>query len=428
LLNSECIKTLRQAKSNNFSKKGDTMKPTLLLLLSLVLLLAACTTIQTEQPSETKTGATATATTGTAPPSSPPSGLLDSRWQLVSFGPVEATTTVSVDTTITLEFGTDGQAGGHGGCNSYGAPYTVQEGRLMFGEIASTLIACADQAVNDQEQRYLEALRTAGHFTVAGDTLTIWYEHEKGVLNFVRASTPTSVPPQSRERVNFAPDATSAMRSGDLPAGGMKGYVLWAAAGQSMHVQTVGYNAPVEFILAGPNGETWPGEPQPSDVYIFTVQVILPQTGDYAVTLSVPPAAGATRYDVIFTVSANSQPSTPPPVVSPERVNFAPGTTFATRSGDLPAGGVKEYVLWASAGQSMHIQTVGYDAPVEFTLNSPNGEIWSGEPQPSDVYIFTVQVVLPHTGDYRVRLSAPPDTMATHYDVTFTITSPRSIQ
>jgi heat shock protein HslJ len=281
--------------------KGNTMKPTLLLLLSLVLLLAACTTIQTEQPGETNTGAAATADTGTAPLSSPPSGLLDSRWQLVSFGPVGAT--VSVDMIITLEFGTDGQAGGHGGCNSYGGAYTVQEGKLMFGEIVSTLIACVDQTVNDQEQRYLQALRTTDRFTISGDTLTIWYENEKGVLKFVRASAPAPVPPQSRERVNFEPGTISVTRSGDLPVDGIKEYVLWAA-GQSMHVQTVGYNAPVEFILTSPSGETWSGELQPSDVYIFTAEVILPQDGDYLVRLSVPPDTRTTHYDVTFTITS----------------------------------------------------------------------------------------------------------------------------
>jgi hypothetical protein len=293
-------------------------------------------------------------------------------------------------------------------------------------------------------------LESASTFELAGDRLTIWYGDRGDQLIFVVATsatptapptipsistptaplapTPTAGSGSSRERVEFEPGAISATRSGNLPAGGAKQYVLWAAAGQTMLVHTVGYNAPVEFTLTSPNGGTWSGELAPSEVYIFTVQVVLPQNGDYVTTLSVPPAAGATRYDVIFTISANSQPSTPPPVVSPERVRFAPGATSATRSGDLPAGGIKDYVLWAAAGQSMHVQTVANNAPVEFTLTSPNGETWSGEPQPSDVYIFTMQVTLPHTGDYKVKLSVPPDTRATHYNVIFTITSPRGIQ
>jgi hypothetical protein len=221
--------------------------------------------------------------------------------------------------------------------------------------------------------------------------------------------------------VEFQPGATSATRSGDLPAGGIKEYVLRASAGQMMHVQTVGQSAPIYFTLRSPGGTIWSGEPQPSDVYIFTVQVILPESGDYVVKLSVPQDTRATRYDVGFTIAGSSSPPDPPPVESPQRVNFAPGTTSATRSGDLPAGGSKKYVLWATAGQSMHVQTVGYNARVEFTLTSPAGATWTSEQQASDVNISTAEVILPQNGDYWVRLLVPPGTQATRYEIIFTV-------
>jgi hypothetical protein len=67
------------------------------------------------------------------------------------------------------------------------------------------------------------------------------------------------------------------------------------------------------------------------------------------------------------------------------------------------------------------VQTVGYRAPVSFTLYAPGGVSWAGEAQPSDVYIFTTEAPVPTTGDYLVTLSVPADAAETTYDVTFTI-------
>jgi heat shock protein HslJ len=64
----------------------------------------------------------------------------------------------------------------------------VQNELLTFKEVTSTLIACSDQAINDQEGQYLRALQTASRFAINGDTLTIWYHEEGGVLNLTRAS------------------------------------------------------------------------------------------------------------------------------------------------------------------------------------------------------------------------------------------------
>jgi heat shock protein HslJ len=260
--------------------------------------------------------------TGSSPTPEAESSLANTTWVLVSFEESGVETPVTGGSTITLEFDSQGQAGGSGGCNSYSTQYESQENQLSFAVNTSTLMACEQPGIGEQEQRYFRALGSADTFELAGDRMTIWYDNLQGVLNFVAATTITpTVPPtapsnststapltptaangSSRERVEIMPGATSATRSGDLPAGGIKEYVLSALAGQTIHVQTVGYNAPVEFTLTSPSGETWSGEPQPSDVYIFTVQVILPQDGDYVVMLSVPPDPGTTHYDVTFTI------------------------------------------------------------------------------------------------------------------------------
>src|SRR5690606_18534033 len=119
------------------------------------------------------------------------------------------------------------------------------------------------------------------------------------------------LPSHEPERVEIENSATTATRSGRLPAGGIQEYVLAASAGQSLHIQTTGYDAPVEFLLIGPAGGTWFAEKGSADVHIFTRQVALPQSGDYIVRLAVPDGTGSTHYDVAFTLLDEQQPTTP---------------------------------------------------------------------------------------------------------------------
>lgn len=110
--------------------------------------------------------------------------LENSQWHLTLFGAPDAETPVLPGNTITLAFGADGQAGGSSGCNTYGGSYEVQGDQVRFGEMVSTLMACADQGVMDQEMAYLAALQSAGRFEVNDDMLRIWYDNEQGVLIF----------------------------------------------------------------------------------------------------------------------------------------------------------------------------------------------------------------------------------------------------
>jgi putative lipoprotein len=113
--------------------------------------------------------------------------LANTRWTLLSFGPPGAEEPVVADTTVTLEFDNEGQAGGTGGCNSFGAAYEVQGDQVAFSDITSTLIACEAAGVMDQESRYFQALQTAGRFNLEGDQLQIEYGDGQGVLTFARS-------------------------------------------------------------------------------------------------------------------------------------------------------------------------------------------------------------------------------------------------
>lgn len=109
--------------------------------------------------------------------------LENTHWSLVSFGAPGAERPLVEGSTITLLLA-DGQAGGMGGCNSYGGSYEVENGSLSFDEITRTLIACADENVTEQEQRYFEALESAGSYELEGNHLRISYDDGGGLLVF----------------------------------------------------------------------------------------------------------------------------------------------------------------------------------------------------------------------------------------------------
>ena len=70
---------------------------------------------------------------------------------------------------LTLRLDGGGRASGHGGCNSFSAPYRLRsELRLEFGPIAATEIAC-EGAVGEQEARYLAILDAAESYSRYGD-------------------------------------------------------------------------------------------------------------------------------------------------------------------------------------------------------------------------------------------------------------------
>jgi heat shock protein HslJ len=116
----------------------------------------------------------------------PESGMENTHWTLVSFGPRGAEEPLVEGSAITMMLA-GGQAGGSGGCNSYGGMYQVEGDRISFEEITSTLRACEDMRITEQEQRFFQALETASQYEVTGDELRITYDNGNGLLIFTRA-------------------------------------------------------------------------------------------------------------------------------------------------------------------------------------------------------------------------------------------------
>ena len=122
-----------------------------------------------------------------APVDGDASELENTRWRLISYGDPGSQTPVIEETEVTLHVESGGQAGGSGGCNSFGAEYRVSDGTISFSEIISTEAYCLPEEVMEQERAYFEALRTADEFEVTDDQLRIRYGDGQGVLTFVRS-------------------------------------------------------------------------------------------------------------------------------------------------------------------------------------------------------------------------------------------------
>lgn len=107
-------------------------------------------------------------------PSPSESDLVSTNWRLLSLDGTEVNATTGGQA-ITLEFISATEAGGSGGCNSFGADYSANSdtGAVSFTNLISTLMACEANGVTELEGQYFEALSAAMTYIRSGDSLTI---------------------------------------------------------------------------------------------------------------------------------------------------------------------------------------------------------------------------------------------------------------
>ena len=63
---------------------------------------------------------------------------------------------------------------GFTGCNRLSGQFTRDGTTLRFGPAITTRMACADPAMNQQEQAFLSALNDTERYAIVGDTLTLF--------------------------------------------------------------------------------------------------------------------------------------------------------------------------------------------------------------------------------------------------------------
>lgn len=103
-------------------------------------------------------------------------------WSLVSFVDANGQLADALDNSqATLEF-KGGRVAGNGSCNNFFGSYTVDGNTLTIGQLGSTMMAC-EESLMQQEQAFLAALQSAATYTIADGTLQIANADGQTVLN-----------------------------------------------------------------------------------------------------------------------------------------------------------------------------------------------------------------------------------------------------
>jgi len=79
----------------------------------------------------------------------------------------------------------DGQVSGNASCNSFGGSYQRGWGdALKFGQLMSTLMACVDPSVMEQEGKYLGVLGQVAKYRVEGTHLYLYDQADQLLAEF----------------------------------------------------------------------------------------------------------------------------------------------------------------------------------------------------------------------------------------------------
>jgi heat shock protein HslJ len=111
-------------------------------------------------------------------------GLVGTSWELTQING----SPVLPNTTITLNFDAEGRVGGSAGCNNYGGDYSLANGGIQFGMLFSTMMACMEDGVMQQEQDYLALLESMTTYVFSDATLTLTADDGR-TLFFTRSTS-----------------------------------------------------------------------------------------------------------------------------------------------------------------------------------------------------------------------------------------------
>lgn len=169
------------------------MRPS--LLLGILLVVAAICVAGCTQPPQPATPAPVQ----TPATSLKPASLTDNRflaanaWVLDNMVSKGSRENLVSGTPVTARFNSDGTLNGNAGCNDYFASYAVSGNSMSIGKVGSTLKACDETVVMDQETTYLAVLQTTSTYAVIRDNYLILSDAEgKNNLTF-RLFTPQAL-------------------------------------------------------------------------------------------------------------------------------------------------------------------------------------------------------------------------------------------
>jgi heat shock protein HslJ len=102
-----------------------------------------------------------------------PSELVDTQWTVTGTVANEGVSSVPADATASIMIAPDDSVTVDTGCNTGSGTVTVTDDTLTFGPIATTMRACADEAVNQLEAAVLAVLQGEVAYEITGDTLSL---------------------------------------------------------------------------------------------------------------------------------------------------------------------------------------------------------------------------------------------------------------
>ncbi len=111
----------------------------------------------------------------------PAVNLAGTSWQLVAYGSVNNQVSAAAGVETNLEFGKNGQVGGNFGCNSFSGDYKVRSGKIEFGALMSTEMACPEPQMT-QESSAFQVMNGKVRYEMNGDSLTIYGPGEEVLL------------------------------------------------------------------------------------------------------------------------------------------------------------------------------------------------------------------------------------------------------
>ena len=102
----------------------------------------------------------------------PTDTLAGTFWKLVSYGKAENQTPAAPGIEKSLDFGSDGKVKGNVGCNQFSGNYELKNGKIDFGKLVSTLMACPEPQMT-QERMVFQVMAGTASAEIRGNSLTI---------------------------------------------------------------------------------------------------------------------------------------------------------------------------------------------------------------------------------------------------------------
>ncbi len=100
--------------------------------------------------------------------------LAGSEWMVTRYNTgLQSVSSIVGGVELTVAFGEEGTVSGSAGCNSFTGSFAVDGSSVEIGPLAATAKMCIDEAVMEQEGRFLAALNAATTYTILGSQLEL---------------------------------------------------------------------------------------------------------------------------------------------------------------------------------------------------------------------------------------------------------------